>query len=224
MGPRTGSSSIVPDTDNPESGADTSTIYYARYHRGRLTKPFPPPVPKKVYPWVENAQPPVSQSPKLLQKSVENATSFGHSELTTISRDNTADENSRRSVSLAYLGSKLLRGHDTNLKSASIQQRSPTQTRGRETTKEFASGNSAIPSNIGALVGEQGLDSPPSGRTGDTDWPKTPKRKRRKTYIILGRPYQGGQKGTKVEGTELAELKKKLHDMIKKDKTIIRNI
>ncbi|KAI1827791.1 hypothetical protein F4861DRAFT_491226 [Xylaria intraflava] len=50
-----------------------------------------------------------TQSPSPLQRAMGMATSSGHLELTTISRDNTADESLRRSASFAYLGAKLTR-------------------------------------------------------------------------------------------------------------------
>ncbi|KAI0435291.1 hypothetical protein F5Y09DRAFT_3402 [Xylaria sp. FL1042] len=66
-----------------------------------------------------------SQSSNPLQRAVKNPTDFKNLEYKTISRDNTADEDSRRSASLAYLGSKLTSSHDRGLKLKSMRATLP---------------------------------------------------------------------------------------------------
>ncbi|KAI0552368.1 hypothetical protein F4679DRAFT_87401 [Xylaria curta] len=65
---------------------------------------------------------------RFLRRSSKNTTVFRHLKHVTISRDNTADDNLRRSASFAYLGSKLAVCYETSLKSKSDQATLPTQT------------------------------------------------------------------------------------------------
>ncbi|KAI1738182.1 hypothetical protein F4680DRAFT_192656 [Xylaria scruposa] len=69
-----------------------------------------------------------SRGLKLLRRSLKNEAIFRHLEHLTISKDNTADENLRRSASFAYLGSKLAFCHEASLKSKSNQATLPMRT------------------------------------------------------------------------------------------------
>ncbi|KAI1738185.1 hypothetical protein F4680DRAFT_192726 [Xylaria scruposa] len=64
------------------------------------------------------------RNPISLQRSFKNATGVGRFNYTTISKNNTAGEHSRRSASFAYLGCKLATRNETslNLRSMSILQ------------------------------------------------------------------------------------------------------
>ncbi|KAI1738179.1 hypothetical protein F4680DRAFT_426350 [Xylaria scruposa] len=60
-------------------------------------------------------------------KSIKSAPSFRCLKHKTISKDNTADENMRRSASFAYLGSRLTSWHDTSLNVKTIQAALPSR-------------------------------------------------------------------------------------------------
>ncbi|KAI1280016.1 hypothetical protein F5Y07DRAFT_357054 [Xylaria sp. FL0933] len=85
-------------------------------------------------------------------------TGFRPSEHNTISKDNTADEDSRRSASFAYLGSRLIRCHDAKLKLKPTQPALPTRSENGTQSENKAQGT---PSGIFA---RQKLP-PESGRT-----------------------------------------------------------
>ncbi|KAI0855306.1 hypothetical protein F4860DRAFT_40242 [Xylaria cubensis] len=69
-----------------------------------------------------------SRGLRFSRRSLKNTTGFRHLEQVTISKDNTADENLRRSASFAYLGSKLAICHEASLKSKANQATLPTPT------------------------------------------------------------------------------------------------
>ncbi|TRX89729.1 hypothetical protein FHL15_009319 [Xylaria flabelliformis] len=69
-----------------------------------------------------------SRGLRFSRRSLKNTTGLRHLEHVTISKDNTADENLRRSASFAFLGSKLAICHEARLKSKSNQATLPTPT------------------------------------------------------------------------------------------------
>ncbi|KAI1274143.1 hypothetical protein F5Y07DRAFT_221652 [Xylaria sp. FL0933] len=70
-----------------------------------------------------------------LRRPARYPTDFRNLEYKTISRDNTADENSRRAASFAYLGSKLTSCHDRGLKLKSMRPSLPVHKNEIPTTK-----------------------------------------------------------------------------------------
>ncbi|KAI1302936.1 Clr5 domain-containing protein [Xylaria venustula] len=77
----------------------------------------------------------ISQTPNPLQRLIKNPTDFRRLEHNTISRDNTADEETRRSASFAYLGSKLTSCHNRSLKLKSVQTGAQTHIKANESEK-----------------------------------------------------------------------------------------
>ncbi|KAI0813923.1 hypothetical protein GGR55DRAFT_487028 [Xylaria sp. FL0064] len=76
-----------------------------------------------------------SHGPNPLRRPARYPTDFRNLEYKTISRDNTADENSRRAASFAYLGSKLTSCHDRGLKLKSMRPSLPIHKNEIPTTK-----------------------------------------------------------------------------------------
>ncbi|KAI0968982.1 hypothetical protein F4678DRAFT_176787 [Xylaria arbuscula] len=70
-----------------------------------------------------------SHSPNPLPRPGRNTIGFRNLEYKTISRDNTADEDARRSASFAYLGSKLTSCSNRSLKLKSVQTEAPMRIR-----------------------------------------------------------------------------------------------
>ncbi|KAI1354093.1 hypothetical protein F5Y01DRAFT_312352 [Xylaria sp. FL0043] len=79
------------------------------------------------------------------RKKKARPTGFRPSEHNTISKDNTADEDSRRSASFAYLGSRLIRCHDAKLKLKPTQPAFPTRSENGTQSENKAQGT---PSDI----------------------------------------------------------------------------
>ncbi|KAI1353755.1 hypothetical protein F5Y01DRAFT_276147 [Xylaria sp. FL0043] len=86
--------------------------------------------------WASDKPPQVfSHGSNPLRRPARYPTDFRNLEYKTISRDNTADENSRRAASFAYLGSKLTSCHDKGLKLKSMRPSLPVHKNEIPTTK-----------------------------------------------------------------------------------------
>ncbi|KAI1132882.1 hypothetical protein F5Y10DRAFT_291817 [Nemania abortiva] len=95
------------------------------------------------------------KGPNLSRRPVKGAATLKHLEVITISRDNTACESSRRSNSFAYLGSKLMSCHHTNLKLKSIQETLSKRTENKPPTLVAGSGTSSLRDNVKPAIAER---------------------------------------------------------------------